>query len=176
MIAHHQRAAARAGSRRPEKPYAGAMPKIFTIGYEGATIDAFLDTLAEAGVKTLVDVRAVPLSRKPGFSKRSLAAALAEHGIAYRHLQRLGTPAEGRNAARAGQTAKMREIYLGHLEAPDAQAEMAMLADQARESPSALLCFERQPVDCHRSVLLEVLDGADLEVEHLFVPVEGKHG
>lgn len=151
------------------------MPKLFTIGYEGATIDAFLDTLATAGVKTLVDVRAVAQSRKPGFSKRGLAAALAERGIGYRHLQRLGTPAEGRNAARAGDTARMRRVYLDHLEAPDAQAEMAMLIDQARESPSALLCFERQPAECHRSILFEQLDTPDLTAEHLFVPIEGQH-
>jgi uncharacterized protein (DUF488 family) len=149
------------------------MPKLFTIGYESATIDAFLDTLARAGVKTLVDVRAVAQSRKPGFSKRGLSAALAERGIGYRHLQRLGTPAEGRNAARAGDTARMRRVYLDHLEAPDAQAEMAMLIDQARESPSALLCFERQPEECHRSILFEQLGVPDLTAEHLFVPVEG---
>ena len=151
------------------------MPKLFTIGYEGATVDAFIDTLAKAGVKTLVDVRAVPQSRKPGFSKRGLAAALAERGIGYRHLQRLGTPAEGRNAARAGDTAKMRRVYLDHLEAADGQAEMAMLADQARESPSALLCFERQPAECHRSILFEALGAPDLSVEHLFVPIPGQH-
>ena len=151
------------------------VPKLFTIGYEGATIDAFLDTLARAGVKTLVDVRAVAQSRKPGFSKRGLAAALAERGIGYRHLQRLGTPAEGRNAARAGDTARMRRVYLDHLEAADAQAEMAMLVDQARESPSALLCFERQPAECHRSILFEQLAAPDLIAEHLFVPLPGQH-
>src|SRR3712207_4594344 len=106
------------------------MPRLFTIGYEGATIDAFLDTLEEAGVKTLVDVRAVPLSRKPGFSKRALAAALAERGIGYRHLQRLGTPAEGRNAARKGDVATMRRVYLDHLAAPDATAEMGMRTEE----------------------------------------------
>lgn len=152
------------------------MPTIFTIGYEGATIDALIATLAAAGVQTLVDVRAVPLSRKPGFSKRGLAATLAEHGIGYRHLQRLGTPAEGRNAARAGDTGTMRRVYLDHLESPDAQAEMAMLVDQAQTSPSALLCFERDPGECHRSVLLEQIDTAGLETQHLFVPVEGKRG
>ncbi|MBA4094925.1 MAG: hypothetical protein C0489_12690 [Candidatus Accumulibacter sp.] len=149
------------------------MARLFTIGYQGATIAAFIETLAQAGVKTLVDVRAVPASRKPGFSKKTLAAALAERGIAYRHLQRLGTPAEGRNAARAGDHARMRDIYLEHLDAADAQAEMAMLVDQARESPSALLCFERQPADCHRSLLFDALDAPDLAVEHLFVPLEG---
>ena len=152
------------------------MTKMFTIGYEGATIGAFLDTLAAAGVRTLVDVRAVPLSRKPGFSKRGLATALAERGIGYRHLQRLGTPAEGRNAARAGDTETMHRVYLDHLEAPDAQAEMAMLIDQARESPSALLCFERKPEECHRSILFDQLGAPDLTIEHLFVPVEGKNG
>jgi uncharacterized protein (DUF488 family) len=150
------------------------MPRIFTIGYEGATLDPFIDTLANAGVKTLIDVRAVPASRKPGFSKRGLAAALAQRGIGYRHLQRLGTPAEGRNAARGGDTARMRRIYLEHLEAADAQAEMAMLVDQARESPSALLCFERAPEQCHRSILLEQLAAPDLTPEHLFVPLEGQ--
>lgn len=151
-----------------------AMTKLFTIGYEGATIAAFIDTLAAAGVKTLVDVRAVPASRKPGFSKKGLSAALAERGIAYRHLQRLGTPTEGRTAARAGNHTKMRDIYLEHLDDADAQAEMAMLIDQARESPSALLCFERQPAECHRSVLFDALDAPDLAAEHLFVPLEGR--
>ena len=152
------------------------MNRLFTIGYEGATIDAFLDTLANAGVKTLVDVRAVPQLRKPGFSKRGLVASLAERGIGYRHLQQLGTPAEGRNAVRAGNLDTMRRIYLDHLEAPDAQAEMAMLIDQARQSPSALLCFERKPEECHRSILFEQLGAEDLTVVHLFVPGDGRHG
>jgi len=152
----------------------GRMARLFTIGYQGATVAAFIDMLVEAGVKTLVDVRAVPASRKPGFSKKGLSAALAERGIAYRHLQRLGTPVEGRTAARAGDPAKMRDIYLDHLDAADAQAEMAMLIDQARDSPSALLCFERQPADCHRSVLFDALDAPDLVAEHLFVPLEGR--
>lgn len=145
------------------------MPELFTIGYEGATIDAFLDTLEQAGVKTLVDVRAVPLSRKAGFSKRALATALGQRGIGYRHLQRLGTPTEGRNAARKGDVATMRRIYLDHLAAPDALAEMAMLVDEARERPSALLCFEREPAACHRSILVEQLGAPDLEPAHLFV-------
>lgn len=150
------------------------MTRLFTIGYEGATLAEFIETLAEAGVKTLVDVRAVPASRKPGFSKKGLSAALAERGIAYRHLQRLGTPVDGRTAARAGDHAKMRRIYLDHLDAADAQAEMAMLIDQARESPSALLCFEREPSACHRSVLVDALEAPDLTTQHLFVPLAGR--
>src|SRR5215210_6692993 len=101
------------------------MPTLFTLGYQGATLAAFLDTLTRAGVRTLLDVRAVPISRKPGFSKRSLAGALSERGIVYRHFQRLGTPTEGRNAARKNDVATLRRIYLDHLEQPDAMAEMA---------------------------------------------------
>jgi len=161
---------------RRRNAYGLRMTTLFTIGYEGAPIDAFLDTLERAGVRVVVDVRALPLSRKPGFSKRALAAALAGRGIAYRHLQRLGTPADGRNAARAGDVDAMRRIYLDHLEAPDARAEMAMLIDQARETPSAMLCFEREPQACHRSVLFEQLGAADLTAQHLFVPPEGARG
>ena len=157
-------------------PHVRAMRKttIFTIGYEGATVDGLIDTLAAAGVKCLIDVRAVPQSRKPGFSKRALAAALAERGIAYRHLQRLGTPTEGRNAARKGDIETMRRIYLDHLTAADAQAETAMLLDVARESPAALLCFERLPAACHRSVLLDYLDGNELTVRDLYIPAPGQ--
>ncbi len=150
------------------------MPRIFTIGYEGATVAGVLDALSNAGVTQLVDVRAVPQSRKPGFSKKSLSAALAERGIAYRHLQRLGTPAAGRDAARKGDIGAMRDIYLKHLEEPDAMAELAMLADAAAEAPSALLCFERLPGECHRSVLLERL--GDFIPEHLFAALPGQPG
>ena len=76
--------------------------RIFTIGYEGATMDDFLSALKQAGVERVIDVRALPLSRRPGFSKTPLQNALAEAGIEYVHLKALGTPAEGRNAARAG--------------------------------------------------------------------------
>lgn len=76
--------------------------RIFTIGYEGATQDQFIATLQQAGVVQVIDVRAVPLSRKPGFSKNVLAAGLKAAGIAYVHLKALGTPPEGREAARKG--------------------------------------------------------------------------
>ena len=74
---------------------------IFTIGYEATTMAEFLAALNEAGVERVIDVRALPLSRRPGFSKSPLRAALAEAGIDYVHLKALGTPADGRSAARA---------------------------------------------------------------------------
>lgn len=141
---------------------------IFSIGYEGTTVEAVLATLADAGVRCLVDVRAVPLSRKPGFSKRSLAAAVEEAGIRYLHLQRLGTPTEGRAAARSGDTKALRNIYFEHLEGPEAVLQMQQLAELVRETPSCLLCFERDPAQCHRSLILERLGLSGFQVRHLF--------
>ena len=141
---------------------------LFTIGYEGATVEGLVSALQAAGVRTLADVRAVPLSRKPGFSKKSLGARLAEAGIGYRHLQRLGTPPDGREAARKGNHAGLERIYLSHLEASDAQAQLAELAELARTEPVALLCFERAPADCHRSILANQPGLRELERVDLF--------
>src|SRR5688572_31287847 len=90
--------------------------RIFTIGYEGATQTEFIAALKAAGVERLIDVRAVPLSRKPGFSKNILAAGLREAGIDYVHLKALGTPPEGREAARKGDHARLEQVYAGQLE------------------------------------------------------------
>jgi uncharacterized protein (DUF488 family) len=128
--------------------------RIFTIGYEGATVGEFLAALASAGVERVIDVRALPLSRRPGFSKSPLRAALTEAGIDYVHLKALGTPAAGREAARKGRREELERIYAGQLELPEAIAEGARMLDLARGKPSALLCFERDPAACHRSLLL----------------------
>jgi uncharacterized protein (DUF488 family) len=141
--------------------------RIFTIGYEGATIDEFLAALKRGGVERVIDVRALPLSRRPGFSKSPLRAALDDAGIEYVHLKALGTPAEGRAAARAGRHADLERIYAGQLELPEAMAQSAQMIELAREKPSALLCFEREPAHCHRTLLLEAV-APDAEVEHLF--------
>ena len=125
--------------------------RIFTIGYEGATVDEFLAALLGAGVQRVIDVRALPLSRRPGFSKSPLRGALEEAGIDYVHLKALGTPSDGRAAARAGRQADMARIYASQLELPEAIAQGAQMMDLAEEKPSALLCFEREPAHCHRA-------------------------
>jgi uncharacterized protein (DUF488 family) len=127
---------------------------IFTIGYEGTTQAEVVATLSAAGVKLLADVRAVPLSRRPGFSKNILANGLREVGIDYIHLKALGTPPEGREAARKHNHALLARIYAGQLELPEALAQMAMLKGLAEQRPTALLCFEREPSGCHRSLLV----------------------
>jgi uncharacterized protein (DUF488 family) len=123
--------------------------------------------LKAAGVAQVIDVRALPLSRRPGFSKTPLRLALEEEGIGYVHLRALGTPADGREAARKGRTAEMERIYAGQLALPEAMAAAAQLDALVREKPSALLCYERHPEGCHRSMLIrEALP--DVAVEHLF--------
>ena len=127
--------------------------KLFTIGYEGATMDEFLSALRTAGVERVIDVRAVASSRRPGFSKTALSNALAEEGIDYVHLRALGTPSEGRAAARAGRQADLERIYAGQLELPEAMVQAEQMRELAEEKPSALLCYERDPGGCHRTLL-----------------------
>ena len=141
--------------------------RIFTIGYEATTVPEFIAALGKAGVERVIDVRALPLSRRPGFSKTPLSAALAEAGIDYVHLKALGTPAEGRSAARAGRHADLERIYAGQLELPEAMAQSAQMLELAKEKPSALLCMEREPAHCHRTLLLNAV-AADAEVVDLY--------
>jgi uncharacterized protein (DUF488 family) len=143
------------------------MKRIFTIGYEGATVPEFLAALAKAGVEQVIDVRQLPLSRRPGFSKSPLAAELAGVGIGYVHLKALGTPKPGRDAAKKGDRATLEKVYAGQLELPEAQAEGAKMLSLAEEKPSALLCFERDPGVCHRTLLMAAV-GEGWEVIDLF--------
>ena len=105
---------------------------IFTIGYEATTMDAFLAALKAAGVERVIDVRALPLSRRPGFSKSSLAATLNDAGIEYVHLKALGTPKPGRDAAKKGDRRTMEKVYAGQLDLPEAQAQAAQLHEATR--------------------------------------------
>uniref|UniRef100_UPI0035CA8CC7 DUF488 domain-containing protein n=1 Tax=uncultured Sphingomonas sp. TaxID=158754 RepID=UPI0035CA8CC7 len=141
--------------------------KIYTIGYEAATMSDFLAALTAAGVVQVIDVRALPLSRRPGFSKTSLAASLAAAGIGYVHLRALGTPKRGRDAAKKGDVATLEAVYAEQLELPEAQAQAAQMLALAGERPSALLCFERDPRHCHRTLLLAA-EADDAEVIDLF--------
>jgi hypothetical protein len=119
---------------------------VATVGYQAATVGSFLQALRAGGVELVADVRAVASSRRPGFAKSRLAANLAEAGIGYVHLRGLGTPAEGRAAARAGHYGDMRAIYRDHLATPEARAELEALAELVRSGRRVcLLCFEADP-------------------------------
>jgi uncharacterized protein (DUF488 family) len=125
---------------------------LFTIGYEQAKPEAVLHELSRSRVNLLVDTRAVAASRRPGFSKRQLAASLDEIGIPYLHLQKLGTPTEGREAARAGNYENLWRIYDKHIQTPEAQEALSELVAQVKAGKRvALLCYERDPKQCHRS-------------------------
>lgn len=141
--------------------------QIFTIGYEGATQPQLIAALRAAGVTLLADVRAVPLSRRPGFSKNILANGLREVGIDYVGLKALGTPPEGREAARRGDHATLARVYAGQLAEPAAMLQGAQLRELAEARPTALLCFEREPHGCHRSLLVDAVM-PEASVTHLF--------
>ncbi|MGC2824742.1 MAG: DUF488 domain-containing protein, partial [Pseudolabrys sp.] len=133
----------------PKKP---AKPRpLFTIGYEQAKPAAVLDELKRTKIELLVDTRAVAASRRPGFSKRQLVASLDEAGIGYIHLQKLGTPAEGRAAARSGDTNALWRIYDQHIKTSEAQAALNQLIALIKSGKRvALLCYCRDPEACHR--------------------------
>src|SRR5882762_10170705 len=146
------------------------MKPLFTIGYENATTQAMHDALKQAGVDLVVDVRAVSSSRRPGFSKRQLAAGLDERAIGYLHLRALGTPKEGRLAARSGKRDELFRIFEKHLKTPEAREEMDELTTLAKSGQRlCLLCYERDPEGCHRRRVAEVIhERTGAKVEHLF--------
>ena len=146
---------------------------LFTVGYEQAKPAAVMHELRDAKIDLVVDTRAVAASRRPGFSKRQLAAALAEEGIGYVHLQKLGTPAEGRQAARAGDYDRLWKIYDKHIQKPEAQEALGeLLALIKSKKRIALLCYCRDPKACHRSrIVAQVKKRARVKVEDLIPPL-----
>jgi uncharacterized protein (DUF488 family) len=157
---------------RPKNKSAKAAP-LFTIGYEQAKPASVLGELKRAKIELLVDTRAVAASRRPGFSKRQLAAALDEEGISYVHLQKLGTPAEGRAAARSGDTDTLWRIYEKHLRSADAQSELHELVGLIKSGKRiALLCYCRDPKTCHRSrIVANVKKKMAVKVTDLIPPL-----
>jgi uncharacterized protein (DUF488 family) len=150
--------------------------EVATVGYQGATVDGFLQALREAGIELLVDVRAVASSRRPGFAKSALAANLHGTGIDYLHLRDLGTPAPGRAAARAGRHAEMRRIFRDHLRTEAAQSALDALADIVRSRRACLLCLEADPTQCHRSLVADALAAlVHLRIIHLAPSLQDSH-
>jgi uncharacterized protein (DUF488 family) len=146
--------------------------KLFTIGYEQTPAKSVLDELKAAGVKLLVDVRAVASSRRPGFSKNQLAAGLDERGISYLHLRGLGTPKSGREAARSGNFGVLHKIYVAHLKTIQAKEELDELSALVKKSgPVCILCYERDHAHCHRQWIAEIIEDRDgVKIENLVAP------
>jgi uncharacterized protein (DUF488 family) len=141
--------------------------EILTYGYEGLTIDVFIARLRSAGVKTVIDVRANPLSRKRGFSKNGMAAALAAAGIAYTHIPAMGCPKPVRDPYKLdGNWSAYTRGFLAHLKKQS--SVLAELAEIARNSLSCLICFETDFERCHRTFVARgAAQIGDFRVKHL---------
>lgn len=144
------------------------MSIVYTIGYEGTDINRFVRTLHHVGVDTIADVRAVPISRKKGFSKTALRSRLEAEGLSYLHFASLGDPKPGREAARAGQLAKFRRIYVTHLAGAEADDALNSLLARAHLKPVCLMCFERDPAHCHRTIIADRLASTGMKIIELY--------
>jgi uncharacterized protein (DUF488 family) len=131
------------------------MTKLFTVGYEGSKPSDLFARLHNNGITLLIDVRDVPISRKPGFSKTSLAKGLDEAGIRYLHLKGLGDPKPGRAAARERRFSDFRRIFNAHMRTTAAQQALGEAVVAASKSVACLLCFEQDHTNCHRSVVAD---------------------
>ena len=143
---------------------------LYSIGYEKALLTDVLAALTRAGVATLIDVRDRPISRRPGFSKRQLAAAIEDAGMRYVHLAALGTPPEGRLANRRREWERFWQIVEDKLASTEAELDLRKAAELAAAAPSCLLCYEGDWRVCHRRRIAEILaQRRQYEVRHLRV-------
>jgi uncharacterized protein (DUF488 family) len=147
------------------------MKIISTIGYEQAELADFLNCLKTAKIDLVIDVRELPLSRRRGFSKTALSSALADHDVEYLHLRALGDPPDGRAAARAGEWIQFNRIFSRHLRTKSARKALGVACQLARSARACLLCYERDPSTCHRTMVVSAIcDIIGLKVQHLYVP------
>lgn len=148
------------------------MQTLFTIGYEGASPDDFWATLLSSGIKNIIDIRDVPISRRPGFSKKALGREAELVGVNYVHLAGLGDPKQGREAAKAGNFTQFRKIFSAHMQTSEAISDLAEAVALSMEAPSCLLCYERNPENCHRTIVAShMMDNERFRIYHLGVRV-----
>jgi len=146
---------------------------LFTIGYEKMGPEEFVDKLRENGIELLIDIREAPVSRKPGFSKDALGERLQKEGVGYSHLRELGTPKalreQWKELGPGGDPEIFRREYESHL-STKLDILTGLLAKEILANRCCLMCYERDPALCHRSIVasrLGELLGGRLEVEHL---------
>jgi uncharacterized protein (DUF488 family) len=133
------------------------MLRFYTAGYQGHSIETFLDLLQAHGIRHLIDVRQLPFSRKPDFSKKRLTAHLEQAGIGYTHLVALGTPKELRDEVRRNHDYPAFFAAMDAIVAAQPEAVHQTL-DLARAQLSVLLCFEANYAECHRLVVAHALE------------------
>jgi len=143
---------------------------LFTIGYEKSEFPALARTLLDAGVTRLIDVRASPHSRRREFAYKHLGPGLDPHGLAYESWPELGAPEPAREAAKQGDAATFFRLYEAQLDTGEAQQALEKLGQLAANESPCVMCYERDPKQCHRMLIAERLASmAGVEVEHLFV-------
>lgn len=131
-------------------------PVLFTIGFEGRSLEEVLDALKRNRVDCLADIRQNPISRKPGFSKNRFAESCGAAGIEYIHIKELGTPRSIRDRLKEKWDYEfLRREYGKHLE-QNGEA-LRELCELVREKRICLFCFERDHLRCHRSLVAEKL-------------------
>lgn len=141
---------------------------VISAGYEGRTIDGFVESLVSVGVTAVADVRLNAISRKAGFSKGKLRAALEGVGIEYLHFRTLGNPKTNREPFWSGRLGEGRAVYRELLAGDEQVSALSALGDLARDQVVAVLCFEEDHDRCHRQVVIaEVTQGRDVAVQHL---------
>lgn len=142
------------------------MNSLYTVGYEGSNIDRFLENVKDHNVKLIVDVREKPISRKKGFSKNGLKAALNEIGIEYIHIPQLGSPKEIRD--RLHETWDYREFFQQYRVYISSELDIIMgILDRLESTPSCLMCFEHDPKTCHRSILAEYIEMYSNDIDRI---------
>ena len=143
-------------------------PRLFTVGYERRSLEELIGELSGARITRLIDVRELPLSRRRGFSKNALSAALHDAGIEYVHVRALGNPKPNRERYWSGDIAGGAAIYRKHLNNGSRWA-LVELAESLRGTRSCLLCYERNHAACHRDVIVDALCELhpELAVNHL---------
>jgi uncharacterized protein (DUF488 family) len=148
----------------------GMTGTLYTIGYEKARQPDLVETLRAAGVETLIDVRDRPISRRPGFSKNQLAAAVEAAGMRYVGLKALGTPPEGREANHRRDWDRFWAIVDAKLASAEAELALQEAASIAAVAPSCLICYEADWHICHRSRVADILAARHgFSVRHLAV-------
>ena len=148
-----------------------SMPELYTIGYEGSSQEALFHALLRHDVQALLDIREVPLSRKPGLSKTALGLAATGYGMQYAHIRALGTPRDVRYRRKIDHdAAAFRAGYLEHLAGQD--EAMHALVERALGERCCLMCYEADARECHRWFVAEravKMSGGALSIVHLSV-------
>ena len=128
--------------------------RAYSLGYEGISLDRYVDVLKSHDISVVVDVRETPWSYKPGFSMRPLAERLETEGISYVHLKSAGNPSKNRKKGLP--QGDVIELYKQHLDSDPSCLEVILdLIKKTLAGSVCLLCFERMPHDCHRKVILD---------------------